>query len=317
MIDAVLLWVDGSDPEFRRRKDEVLGRDSRLTADEVGGDTRYAALGELSWSVASINRFMPWIRRIFIVTDRQDPTPQLRLTMEHFENPIPVEVVDHSVIYRGMDDLIPVFNSLSIETLIWRIPGLSRRYIYFNDDMFVMAPMKPEDWFDGDRLIVHGRRLPLIVAQVAEKFRRGRDGKPAQGFKTPMIATAKLLGTRHFVYYYHSPLAQDRELLERFFESHKDAMRANAAPKFRESQQFSTHVLCTMLAEREGRLRIDNEDTNLFLKPLASRPEYLTERLRRADCNKRLRLGCISSLDRASEEQRKEFERWIIRRVTS
>lgn len=316
MIDAVLLWVDGSDPEFRRRKAEAQGNDAQLATDEVGGDTRYAALGELSWSVASINRFMPWIRRIFIVTDRQDPTEQLKLTISHFANPIPVEVVDHRVIYRGMEDLMPVFNSLSIETLIWRIPGLSRQYIYFNDDMFVMAPMKPEDWFDGERLIVHGRRLPLIVAQVAEKLRRGRDGKPAQGFKTPMIATARLLGAHHFVYYYHSPLAQDRELLERFFADRQSTLRANAAPKFREPQQFSTHVLCVMLAERAGRLIIDKEDTNLFLKPVASRPDYLTKRLERADRNSRLRLGCISSLDRASEQQRKEFEQWIIRRVT-
>lgn len=282
--------------------------------DDTGGATRYSNLGELAWSVASVNRFMPWVRRIYIVTDGQDPSRELELTRRNFENPIPVEVVDHRTIFRGMEDILPVFNCNSIETMLWRIPGLSDHYLYFNDDTFVMAPMAPSDWFDGEKMVLHGHRMPLWCAALLDRLRMS-GGRNILGFKTPMIAAARTVGARHLLYYYHTPTAQNRRLLEEFFREHPELPRRNALPKFRERSQFSPHSLCNLLAERAGLLRIERSDINLFLKPVASRPDYLTVRLARADRRPDLRLGCISSLDKASPAQQKEFEQWISRRL--
>lgn len=100
-------------------------------------------------------------------------------------------------------------------------------------------------------------------------------------------------GTGHLLYYYHTPTAQSRRLLEEYFAAHPGVAERNAAPKFRERTQFTPHSLCNLLAERAGRLRIEHSDINLFLKPVASRPDYLTVRLARADRRADLRLGCI------------------------
>lgn len=307
MIDVVYTWVDGNDPELKRRRLAAMGGNADCEADDVGGATRYAALGELQWSVATVNRFMPWVRRIYIVTDGQKP---------QIESKIDVRIVDHRKIFSGYEHLLPVFNSLSIETMLWRIPGLSRHYLYFNDDMFVMAPMKATDWFDGDRLVVHGHLMSARLTALTEHFRFYK-GKHAIGFKTAMLAGARALNSPYYVYYYHSALPQDRKLLEKFFAARPELMERNATPKFREATQFSTHALCLMLARRAGLLALHHNDINLFLKPVASRPDYLTTRLAHADRNPGLRLGCISSLDRASEAQRKEFEQWITRRIES
>ena len=41
---------------------------------------------------------------------------------------------------------LPVFSSPAIESHLHRIPGLSKRFIYFNDDVFLGAYTKPEDF---------------------------------------------------------------------------------------------------------------------------------------------------------------------------
>lgn len=314
-IDIVIPWVDGNDPAHRAKRLAAMGRDTELAADDVGGDTRFASVGELRWVVASIQKFAPWVHRIYIVTDNQTPTRELAWVKERMEMTVPVEIVDHKVIFRGYEDLLPVFNCGSIETMLWRIPGLSRRYIYFNDDTFLMAPMSEVDWFDGDRLVCHGHRFPLWWAQTLQWLRPKRHGHKPQGFKTPMIAAAKALGENHFIYYYHSPVAQRRDLLEQFFTEHPDLLRSNAAHKFRAMEQFSPHSLCNLLAERTGNLVLRRDNINLFLKPVASRPDYLLNHLRRADSNQRLKLGCINSLDQTTPVERDRFDRWICHRL--
>lgn len=45
---------------------------------------------------------------------------------------------------------LPCFNSEAIESCIHRIPGLAENFIYFNDDMFLLQPMKETDFFQND-----------------------------------------------------------------------------------------------------------------------------------------------------------------------
>lgn len=314
-IDVVIPWVDGNDPAHRARRIAAMGGDSAFNLPDVGGDTRYAQMGELRWVLASINRFMPWVRRIYIVTDRQRPDKELDWVSQRIDNPIEVEIVDHTTIFGNDSDLLPTFNCASIETMLWRIPGLSERYIYFNDDTFVMAPMSPDEWFDGDKLICHGHRFNLIWARLLQWLKPRRHGHKPQGFKTPMIAAARQLHKRHFIYYYHSPVAQSKSLLADYLTSRPDTMRANAAPKFRDISQFSPHSLCNLLAEQAGRLKLVRRNINLFLKPKASRPDYLKRRLACADRNPRLKLGCINSLDLTTDIERDRFDRWICNRL--
>ena len=54
-------------------------------------------------------------------------------------------VVPHAAIFPNASDL-PVFSSPAIEAHLHRIPGLSKRFAYFNDDVFLGAPTWPEDF---------------------------------------------------------------------------------------------------------------------------------------------------------------------------
>ena len=139
-IDFVYLWVDGRDPVHREKR--------RCWAEQMGvplvealDPGRYEDNEELRYSLRSVELFAPWVRKIFLVTDNQTPS------WLDMSNP-KISLVNHEAIFPHEDHL-PSFSSCAIETHIDRIPGLSERFVYFNDDYFLGRPVRPSDFFDA------------------------------------------------------------------------------------------------------------------------------------------------------------------------
>jgi hypothetical protein len=67
-------------------------------------------------------------------------------------------------------DLLPTFNTNAINCFLDRLPGLSRRFIYLEDDMMFAAPVALDHFVDDqNRLRVHNPRLPAMVKKFLEK----------------------------------------------------------------------------------------------------------------------------------------------------
>lgn len=139
VVDAVYTWVDGTDPVWQEQRRACRQR-LQLSDDaqEPGFADRYIQHGELQMSLRRLQQYAPWIRRVFIVTMHQTP-PDLPAGL-------PITIVDHSTILPA--SALPSFNSLAIETGLHRIPDLAEHFLYFNDDMFLGAPVTPWDFFD-------------------------------------------------------------------------------------------------------------------------------------------------------------------------
>ncbi len=150
-IDLVYLWVDGNDPIWQAKRNRTIGLAEEKSA--VNCDGRYANHDELLYSLRSAAQFAPWLRRIFIVTDNQVP--------EWLDTDNPrIRIVDHTEIMPPQ--ALPCFNSSVIEHFIWRIPGLSERFLYANDDMYFGRPVSPSDFFAPDGLpYIRQNRRPL------------------------------------------------------------------------------------------------------------------------------------------------------------
>lgn len=131
-IDMVYLWCDGNDPDFKKRKSQFLVKDSN--DEEVVGDKRFFDNEELKYSLRSLEKNVPWINHVYIVTDRQIPK---WLNLNYFK----VTVVDHSEIMPN--EIIPCFNSSVIEYFIANIPNLSEKFLYACDDMFFGKELPP------------------------------------------------------------------------------------------------------------------------------------------------------------------------------
>jgi len=156
-VDVVYTWVDGSDSKWLEKKKRTLEEYAdHHASEEVSGAGRFRNNDELKYSVRSVMKFAPWIRKVFIVTDDQVPawldTSNRR-----------VEIVDHKDIFGNADDL-PSFNSQAIEMRLHHITGLSERFLYFNDDFFLGRPTSVSDFFheSGMGKLFTGKKLSRV-----------------------------------------------------------------------------------------------------------------------------------------------------------
>ncbi|BBH15167.1 MULTISPECIES: stealth family protein [Chromobacterium] len=137
-IDVVFTWVNGDDPQWQARRTKTLASHSPEHLGLYANDpARFNNHDELRYSLNSVQTYLPWVRRIYIVTDQQCPewlTPNNR-----------VRVIDHQELISPC--YLPTFNSHVIEAHLHRIPELSEHFIYFNDDVFVARPLPPGHFF--------------------------------------------------------------------------------------------------------------------------------------------------------------------------
>lgn len=134
-IDIVIPWVDGSDPEwqeeFRKYAAKEMGRDSNT-------EIRYRDWDNLQYLFRGIEKFAPWVRKVHFVTTGQKPkwlnVNAPKLNFVRHQDFIPQE-------------FLPTFSVRPIELNLHRIEGLAEQFVYFNDDYFLLRPVRPERFF--------------------------------------------------------------------------------------------------------------------------------------------------------------------------
>ena len=150
-IDLVYAWVDGSDPVWMAKKEAALSQQSNK--EQINTQGRYVNNQELKYSLRSVNKYLPWVRKIYIITDNQVPT---WLNTKHPE----IQIIDHTDIIPA--EFLPCFSSRIIEYFMYKIPDLSEQFLYANDDMFVNAHLMPSYFFDyHGHPMVRLQRLPF------------------------------------------------------------------------------------------------------------------------------------------------------------
>ncbi|MET8942547.1 stealth conserved region 3 domain-containing protein [Streptomyces sp. NPDC004542] len=146
-VDAVYTWVNGADIDWLERKNAVLAAKGLDTQDSATSAARFRDRDELRYSLRSIDMYAPWIRNIYLVTDRQIPH---WLDVSHPR----VRVIDHTEIF-GDRGTLPTYNSHAIESQLHHIEGLAEHFLYFNDDMLLGRTVQPGMFFLGNGQAKH------------------------------------------------------------------------------------------------------------------------------------------------------------------
>ena len=235
-VDAVITWVDGADPGHRAKRDLYLAR-AEAEASEPLHDNgtnphRWVCSDELNYCVRSIANNAPWVRRIWIVTDDQTPVFE-RISPEFSAK---ISIVDHKDIFAGHADALPTFNSLSIETMLWRIPGLAEHFLYFNDDVFLTAPVTPSDFFTADGPVLRGKWADHshLAACGASRDEASLLNHYNQ------IKAAQIIGytADHVFESAHVVHPMQRSVMAELYESFGAEFARNAGFRFRDAGQF-------------------------------------------------------------------------------
>lgn len=242
-IDFVIPWVDGNDPLWQKQKAEYKPPSSEHSDAPV----RYRDWDNLNYWFRGVEKFAPWVNRIYFITwghfpkwlNRQHP----KLCIVNHRDYIP-------------EKYLPTFSSHTIELNIHRIEGLSEHFVYFNDDMFITRPMQPQDFFKdglpcdcfglnciyfGHDSAGHfnGSNLEVINTEFKNKkaiMKRdfGKWFSPKNGIRK-IIKTICLLPWEWFpgFNYNHLPTSFRRETFEEVWDKYPEVLDKTCCDRFR------------------------------------------------------------------------------------
>ena len=136
-IDLVVTWVDESDLNWQSEKRKYEA-DIKKEIDTDNLVERYRDWNILRFWFRSVEKYAPWIRKVFFVTYGHLPE-WINLNNEK------LVVVKHEDFIP--QEYLPTFSCRPIELNLWRIKDLSEHFIYLNDDVLFCSFVKKEDFF--------------------------------------------------------------------------------------------------------------------------------------------------------------------------
>ncbi|NTJ43576.1 hypothetical protein G6L28_13290 [Agrobacterium larrymoorei] len=236
-IDVVYTWVSSTDVGWKTLIEQ-------FAAEAVIDNDRFSQDDELRYSIRSLFTFAPWVRNVFIFTNCAPPewfieSERIRWIMHH-------EVIP--------EKYLPLFNSHAIETFLHEIPGLSERYLYFNDDVFLAAPVNPTDFFTS-----YGQSLSRMEAEGTTHYLRNVVAfENAEGWQSAAVNASALLRDYTGIWptrlHCHTPHALLKTLYYELTDLFPDELETTRQAKFRAHTDFSiTSFLYHHFAFSKGR----------------------------------------------------------------
>lgn len=318
IIDAVITWVDGADPAHWKKLDSWLAQSGQ--ARPASADrTRFNDAGEIDWCIRSILRFAPWFRKIHLVVDGQIPEVVDRLRSSGHADRF--NIVEHREIFSGFEQHLPTFNSRSIITMLWRIEGLAENFVYFNDDMFLLRNVKPEDFFRDGKVVQRGlwkvQSRSTWIGRLVNYLKRLRGSRePRIGNLESQQLSARIAGFEDRYYrLYHNPYPMRRSTLRTFFTQHPDLLASNCSHRLRSNEQFKTEAVATHLEFVNDGAVVDNHLHVVQLKPSEQLPTRVKSKMNNADRDESAAFACVQSLELATEAVQREIIEWLERRI--
>lgn len=118
---------------------------------------------------------MPFIKNVYLVVSHPSQVP----SWVDSDN---LKIVLHKDIIP--EEYLPTFNCNPIEMHLHRIEGLDEEYLYFNDDLYPLAPCQPEDFFRNGKGVLKFSRHFLVsgmykhICKNSDTFARKALGMP-------------------------------------------------------------------------------------------------------------------------------------------
>lgn len=238
-IDIVIPWVDGQDKSWQKKAMKYM---------DNFDEKRYRDWDILRYVFRSIEKYSPWVHKVYLVTDNQKPN----WLNEDYEK---IEVIDHTQIIP--EKYLPTFNSNVITLNLYKIPGLSEKFILMNDDLIFSAPVRVTDFFKDnlpcDFLVespVYGsipwyRTIFNGVMLICQKFRKKKfileHFNKYFSFHYGMYNFTTLLSlpNRQYVGFYsdHGPQPYLKSSFKEVWSLYKDELEENNTHHIRQAGQ--------------------------------------------------------------------------------
>lgn len=138
-IDYIFPYVDPSDPVWRKKFFKAAENFNEPLNFEIRFDGNETALKCI---FKGLDRYMPWIGIVHFIVSEPSQIPE-------WLDQDKVHIVYHKDFIPKQ--YLPNFNSATIEIFLHRVVGLAEKFIYGNDDFYLIGDMKPLDFFKGNK----------------------------------------------------------------------------------------------------------------------------------------------------------------------
>ncbi len=157
-MDIVITYVDGNDPVWRASYAQHTNIPVMTK--------RFRDWGTLPYLFRGIEKNIPFVGNVFLVVSGDSQVPS-------WVNRQAVKVVRHEDFIPS--EFLPTFNCNPLEMYLHRIEGLDERFLYFNDDMYPVLPCSPEDFFRGDKSVIHFSSHLFVGGNMYKQICRNSD----------------------------------------------------------------------------------------------------------------------------------------------
>ena len=296
-IDLVYLWVDGNNPEWLAKRAAFL---DGKTDNSLTNYRSYLNNDELKYSLRSVERYAPWIRNIFILTDNQKPK------WLDISNP-KIKIIDQNDILPNKS--LPCFNSNVLEHFLYKIPNLSEHFLLSNDDMFLNRTVLPNTFFAADGFpIIRLNRKPFRRFRwfLREQILK----KPHKLYSKALFNAAELVKNKFGVFYNGLPhhnidsyLKSDcLRVSEQIFKDEIDQMKMNHVRSSNDIQRVIYSYVA--LAEKRGHLQHVSSKDSLHVH---IQKERHYERLEKINPT----FFCMNDTEYADDNDRMKLKEWL------
>lgn len=250
-IDFVVTWVDGNDPKWQAEKSKYSPKEKIAAV-----DNRYKDWGLFKYWFRGVEKFAPWVNKIYFITWGHVPTwldtANPKLVIVNHKDYIPKQY-------------LPTYNSNVIELNLHRIKELSENFVLFNDDTILIDDTKAVDFFknnmprDTVALNVHCPLKSMIIQSISNNnvgvindhfnFKKSLKENlkiwfnPKNGKQ--IIRTLALLSCPRFPGFYqtHLPASHKKSTLSKLWKIEPEIMDLTASHRFRESTEVNHWML--------------------------------------------------------------------------
>lgn len=131
-IDFVVSWVDCNDPGW------IKAYNFFRPEKPIEDIARFRNWNLFRYWFRAVERYAPWVNKVYLITNGKfpdwiNPDCEKLVLIKH------TDYIPHKY--------LPTFNSKTIELNFGRIKDLSEHFVYFNDDMFINAPVSTNYYF--------------------------------------------------------------------------------------------------------------------------------------------------------------------------
>lgn len=217
-IDFVFPYVTSDDIIWQQLyKQALTGRES----DWAAGVERFRDSGMLKYVFRSIETHMPWINKVHMIVMADSQVPS-------WINRKEVDIITHDEFMPK--ELLPTFNSCTIDMFISKLPRISNNFIFSNDDLITFKDLPPTYFFQ--------KNIPVYNINLRDYK------KTAPGDVTRRNVYNLILNTsqdNRVVTTQHGTISYRKDWIQECYEKYKDEILKSCS-NFREPKNFNQYL---------------------------------------------------------------------------